>query len=52
MMGEGCESTPLAIVSGLELEFCEESSHDALTIPLEEDLYGPILNRYSKTEER
>ncbi|MES2768575.1 MAG: coenzyme F420-0:L-glutamate ligase [Bdellovibrionota bacterium] len=46
MMGEGSESTPLAIVEGLDLEFCEVSSLDELSIPLAEDLYGPILSPY------
>lgn len=42
-MGEGSESAPIAIVQGLDIEFCEVSSLDRLSIPLSEDLYEPIL---------
>ncbi len=43
MMGEGSESTPLAVVSGVELEFCSENRRSDLLMPLENDLYAPIL---------
>lgn len=46
MMGEGAESTPLALVSGLDLEFCSHSSAKSLSIPLKEDLYAPLLENY------
>jgi len=43
MMGEGCESTPLALIHGLDLEFHNTGGAKALSIPLEEDLYAPLL---------
>ncbi len=43
MMGEGSESTPLAIINGLDLEFQEGGGAKALSISLEEDLYGPLI---------
>lgn len=46
MMGEGNECTPLAIVQGLELDFCSESTLKSIAIPLAEDLYAPILNPF------
>lgn len=44
MMGEGNERTPLAVVQGLELEFCTESTLESIAIPLAEDLYAPLFN--------
>lgn len=46
MMGEGSESTPLAIVTGVGLDFCDSQKSNALSIPIEEDLYGPLLKNY------
>ena len=43
LMGEGSESTPLTLTSGAQLVFTAQSDRDQLEIPLEEDLYYPIL---------
>lgn len=43
VMGEGQERQPLALITELDLEFCEESDPRELRIPLKEDLYYPIL---------
>ncbi len=49
MMGEGCESTPLAVVTGVEVEFNDLSNLESLSIPLSDDLYGPLLRTYLET---
>ena len=46
MMGEGSESTPLAVVSGVDVEFSDLSHAEDLSIPLNDDLYGPVLRTY------
>lgn len=43
-MGEGTAPQPLAIVSGASLRFCDEDLRKKLSIPLEEDLYFPLLD--------
>lgn len=43
MMGEADERTPLALVSGMDLEFVPVVSPDEIGIPYEEDLYYPVL---------
>ena len=42
-MGEGSERCPLAIIQSSEVEFCE--AVDSVHIPIEEDIYGPLLRR-------
>jgi F420-0:gamma-glutamyl ligase len=42
-MGEGGECRPLALLSGMECEFCEETDPSELKISLENDLYYPLL---------
>ena len=42
-MGEGNECIPLVLVSGAEVEFTNEVNPSDIQIPLEEDLYYPIL---------
>lgn len=49
MMGEGSESTPLAIVNGVDVEFNNLSNMESLSIPLSDDLYGPLLRTYLET---
>ena len=43
MMGEGQERQPLAILNHAKVEFCEVTDPAELQIPLEEDLYFPLL---------
>ena len=42
MMGEGAEGCPLALID-YPVDFVELSSNDEVKIPVEEDLYKPIL---------
>ena len=46
MMGEGAECRPLAIIENTEIEFCEQIKPEEILIPLEEDLYFPILESF------
>ena len=43
MMGEAGEQTPLALIEGADLEWQDSSSKDEIRIPLEDDLYKPLL---------
>lgn len=43
VMGEGRESQPLAVIHGAPLEFCEVSDPHEIRMPLEGDLYSPLL---------
>lgn len=43
VMGEADERMPLALVSGMELEFTPVISPEEIGIPYEEDLYYPVL---------
>jgi F420-0:gamma-glutamyl ligase len=43
MMGEGAEARPLAVIENAEVQFSEEVTKEELQIPLEEDLYYPLL---------
>lgn len=43
MMGEGSEATPLAVIHGAPIEFSDVSRPEELKIPLEQDLYRPLL---------
>ena len=43
MMGEGAEARPLAMIENAEIEFCEKINREEIQIPLEEDLYFPLL---------
>jgi len=42
-MGERDESQPLAILQYDKIEFTTQTASDEIKIPLEEDLYGPLL---------
>lgn len=44
MMGEGAESTPLAIITRAPVEFVDSISKDEIRMDPEEDLYALILN--------
>jgi F420-0:gamma-glutamyl ligase len=51
MMGEGAEARPLAVIENAEIQFSEEVIKEELQIPLEEDLYYPLLQAFlSKTD--
>lgn len=48
-MGEGDECVPIVIVRGMEgVAFTEKDVQDALVMPEEQDLYGPLLKRFKK----
>ena len=42
-MGEGGERRPLALLRGMECDFCEVTNPSELKISLEDDLYYPLL---------
>ena len=46
MMGEGNESRPLAVIENAPIEFSEKSDRAQLNMPLEEDLYYPLLRAF------
>jgi F420-0:gamma-glutamyl ligase len=46
LMGEGRECRPLAVISGADCEFCEETIPSELKMPLKEDLYFPIFQKF------
>ncbi len=46
MMGEGRERCPLAVLSGAQGEFCEKTDPLELKMPLREDLYYPLLQKF------
>ncbi len=45
LMGEGAEQCPLALIKKVSLEFTNKTDLSELKIPLEEDLYKPLLKR-------
>lgn len=47
-MGEGSESCPLALIESTTLEWENKSSSQDIRIPLEEDLYKPLLQHAVK----
>ena len=46
LMGEGAESRPLVVIENSAVEFCETTRTDEINIPLEEDLYFPLLQTF------
>lgn len=53
LMGESSEQTPLLIVRGVKkIQFTEKSTQRKLVIPLEEDMYYPILKLFRKKTTR
>ena len=48
VMGEGAESRPLALIENAELEFSDKRQTNEMDIPLEEDLFFPVLNVVQK----
>lgn len=44
LMGEGAEQQPLALITGADLPFTDGVVGQELTIPLEDDLYRPLLD--------
>lgn len=51
VMGEGSERRPLAILEGSEVEFSEEIDPLELRMPLEQDLYYPLIKRFQMDAE-
>jgi F420-0:gamma-glutamyl ligase len=49
VMGEADERQPIAIIQGVDAEFTHESDPSEVTIPIEEDLYGPLLKSIGKS---
>lgn len=49
-MGEGAEQSPLALIHGAQLEFCESLDRKDLCMPLEQDLYFPLIGQFMKTK--
>lgn len=43
LMGEGSESCPLALIKNAPIEFTKNTTPSELRIPLDEDLYRPLL---------
>lgn len=53
VMGEGTEQMPLAIIRGAkQIEFVDEDTSKELFIPLEEDMYWPMLQILEKNTEK
>jgi F420-0:gamma-glutamyl ligase len=46
MMGEGAEKRPLAVIENIDVEFTEKSVRGEIIVPLEEDLYYPLLESF------
>ena len=50
-MGEGSEQTPISIIRGLDdIVFSDNENYPKLKIPLEEDIYYPILKEFNKSK--
>jgi F420-0:gamma-glutamyl ligase len=49
MMGEGAEAQPLAVVENTNVEFTEVAEPGEMHIPLEEDLYYPLISSFTKS---
>jgi len=45
VMGEGSEQIPLAILSGMDCDFCETVDQNELKMPMHEDLYAPFFQK-------
>lgn len=50
VMGEGKEQQPLAIVTGLEVEYTERTNRKETIIPPEHDMYRPFFEEISKKQ--
>jgi dihydrofolate synthase / folylpolyglutamate synthase len=49
VMGEGDEKQPLAIIRNADfVEFTSEETYDQLLIPIEQDIYYPLLKNFNK----
>jgi F420-0:gamma-glutamyl ligase len=48
MMGEAAECQPLAVIANAPVDFSAESRPDEVLIPIEEDLYAPLLQAFLK----
>jgi len=45
LMGEGNECRPLAVIKDAPVKFCSSNRPEELKIPLEQDLYRPLLEK-------
>ena len=52
IMGEGNERTPLVIITDAPVHFTDRISRDELVIPIEDDMYSPLLRRSPRTTAR
>ena len=50
LMGEGNERQPLAIIKNAPVEFCERVNTKELLIDIEDDIYQPLLAKFSKNK--
>lgn len=49
LMGEGNERTPIVIIRNAKfVKFTQKETHQKLLIPLEEDIYQPLLKKFFK----
>jgi len=46
LMGEGAESQPIAAIHGAEVEFNDEVPRSEIQIPLDDDMYAPMLKAF------
>lgn len=52
LMGEGAECRPLVVIQNSEVEFTENQRVGELSIPLNEDLYFPLLDSFQKMSKK
>jgi len=53
LMGEGAEQTPMVIVRDADfVEFTEKETHVDVLIPIEEDIFYPLLKVFQKKNEK
>lgn len=48
VMGEGKESTPMALIQNAKVEFTNRETYKDILIPFESDIYYPLLKRFRK----
>ncbi len=44
VMGEAAECQPIALVEATDVVFCDETNPSEIQIPLDQDLYGPLIS--------
>ena len=50
LMGEGAESQPMALIENAAVQFCQRIDPSEIAIPLEEDLYYPLLRSFQSAK--